>query len=206
MKGVIVIKIVLGVIILALAFLLARSIIQPIRFNREAEARSEAVKARLLEVREAQTAYKSIFGNYASSFDTLLHFIENDSFEIRKITGSYAPDEMNEVEALDAGLVSVSKTLVSVRDSLFNDAENYKNLRYVPGLEGVGFEMNAGNILTGSRVEVDVFEVYVLYEDLLWDLDQQLVNNYIIEKSRSSGFPGLKMGSMTEAVITGNWE
>jgi hypothetical protein len=37
-------------------------------------------------------------------------------------------------------------------------------------------------------------------------MDKQLVAGFIVEKSRSSGFPGLKLGSMTEAVITGNWE
>ncbi len=67
--------------------------------------------------------------------------------------------------------------------------------------------MNAGNIETGSKVQVDVFEVYVLYETLLQGLDQQLVDNYINEKLQASGFPGLKIGSMTEATNnTGNWE
>lgn len=204
MKGFI--KIILGVIILILALLLVVSILKPIRFNREAEKRGEAVKTKLLDIRKAQAAYKNIYGNYTSSFDTLIEFVKNDSFEIRKISGTYPPDEMNEAEALEAGVISVARTLVSVKDSLFIHNNDIENMRYIPYLEDEEFVMDAGSIMTGSRVEVDVFEVYVLYETLFWDMDKQLVAGYIVEKSRSSGFPGLKLGSMTEAVITGNWE
>ena len=189
-----------------LAFLLIRSILLPIRFNREAETRVEAVKTKLLDIRKAQAAYKSIYGSYTSSFDTLIEFVKNDSFEIRKISGTYPPDEMNEAEALESGVISVAETMVSVKDSLFSHNDDTENLRYVPDLQEEEFVMDAGSIITGSKVEVDVFEVYVLYETLFWDMDKQLVAGYIVEKSRSSGFPGLKLGSMTEAVITGNWE
>ncbi len=75
------IKIILGVLILILAFLLIRSILLPIRFNREAETRVEAVKTKLLDIRKAQAAYKSIYGSYTSSFDTLIEFVKNDSFK-----------------------------------------------------------------------------------------------------------------------------
>jgi len=189
-----------------LAFLLIRSILLPIRFNREAETRVEAVKTKLLDIRKAQAAYKSIYGSYTSSFDTLIEFVKNDSFEIRKISGTYPPDEMNEAEALESGVISVAETMVSVKDSLFSHNDDTENLRYVPDLQEEEFVMDAGSIITGSKVEVDVFEVYVLYGTLFWDMDKQLVAGYIVEKSRSSGFPGLKLGSMTEAVITGNWE
>jgi len=189
-----------------LAFLLIRSILLPIRFNREAETRVEAVKTKLLDIRKAQAAYKSIYGSYTWSFDSLIEFVKNDSFEIRKISGTYPPDEMNEAEALESGVISVAETMVSVKDSLFSHNDDTENLRYVPDLQEEEFVMDAGSIITGSKVEVDVFEVYVLYETLFWDMDKQLVAGYIVEKSRSSGFPGLKLGSMTEAVITGNWE
>ena len=200
------IQLILGVIILVLAFLLARSIIQPIRFNREAESRMKFTVNRLQEIKKAQIAFKDINGDFASSFDTLINFINNDSFKIRKITGSYSPDEMNEVEALEAGLVNISETSISIKDSLFRDHPGLNNIRYVPDISGEEFVMNAGTLETNSGVTVDVFEVYVLYETLLQGMDSRLTQNYIVEKSRSSGFPGIKLGSMTEAVTTGNWE
>jgi len=201
------IQAILGLAIIILAFLLTRSIAQPIKFNREAETRANAAIERLIDIRKAQAAYKNINGNYASSFDTLFEFIRSDSFEIQKITGTYDPDEMDEKEAINSGLVTVSSTMVSVKDSLFGGDNNIEIIKYVPYTQQEQFVMNAGNIETGSKVQVDVFEVYVLYETLLQGLDRQLVDNYINEKLKASGFPGLKIGSMTEATNnTGNWE
>jgi len=201
------IQTILGLVIIILAFLLVRNIARPIRFNREAEERINAAIVRLVDIRRAQTAYKSVYGDFTAGFDTLIGFIENDSFEIRKITGTYDSDEMNEQQAIGSGLVNVSSTKVSVKDSLFSDNNNIEMLKYVPYADRELFVMNAGTIETGSKVQVDVFEVYVLYETLLQGLDRQLTYNYINEKSMSSGFPGLKIGSMNEATNnTGNWE
>jgi len=196
-----------GLVIILLAFLLTRSIAQPIRFNREAEARTNAVVSRLIDIRKAQTAYKSIYGDYTASFDTLINFIKNDSFVIQKITGTYDPDEMDANEAVSVGLVDISSTPVSVKDSLFGSEADIDMLRYVPYTRQEEFVMNAGTIETASKVQVDVFEVYALYETLLGGFDSRLVDNYLNEKLKVSGFPGLKVGSMSEATNnTGNWE
>ena len=193
--------------IVGLSFLLYRSIIRPIHFNRERDLRVDAAVSRLTSIRMAQNAYKDIRGSYASGFDSLIRFIRTDSFEIQRKTGNYNPDEMNEDEAIREGLVHVVSSKVSVMDSLFNGQTNIESIRYVPYAGRTEFVMDAGQIVTPSRVTVKVFEVYVLYQTLLHDMNSQLVTNYIEERERISGFPGLKVGSMTEATNnTGNWE
>ena len=200
-------KIFLGFIILLLSFLLYRSIIQPIRFNRERDLRVDAAISRLMEIRKAQQAYRAIRGSYADNFDSLLLFVQIDSFEIQRITGEYNPDEMTEAEAVQAGLLQIASSRVSVMDSLFTGQTNIGSLRYVPYAGQSEFVMDAGQVVTASRVTVRVFEVYVLYETLLQGLNRQLVTNYIRERERIAGFPGLKIGSLTEATNnTGNWE
>jgi hypothetical protein len=200
------IQAILGLTILVLAFLLVMTIVRPIRFNSEAEKRAKAVISRLTDIRKAQIAYKSIYGDFTPNFDSLINFALKDSFDIRKISGTYNSDEMNEQDAIESGLVSVSTTKMSVKDSLFSNV-NIEMLRYVPYTDKKQFTMNAGTVETGSKVQVDVFEVYILYEILLQGLDRQLTDNYIEEKSMSSGFPGLRIGSMTEATNnSGNWE
>lgn len=201
------IKIFLGIIIILLSFLLFRSIIQPIRFNRDRDIRIEAAISKLKSIRKAQTAYKNIYGKYTDDFDTLINFIRYDSFEIQRKTGSYDPDMMNEAEAVKRGLIEVASTRISIHDSLFAKDDQIDLIRKVPYTANDEFAMDAGRIMTPSRVTVQVFEAYVTYETLLHGLNQQLVHNYIAERERIAGFPGLKVGSMTEATNNaGNWE
>ena len=200
-------QILLGIVIVGLSFLLYRSIIEPIRFNRERDLRVDAAISRLTDIRKAQNAYRDIRGRYAAGFDSLIWFIRTDSFEIQRKTGTYNPDEMTEEEAIKEGLVQVASSRISVLDSLFNGQTNIESIRYVPYAGRTEFMMDAGQVVTASRVAVKVFEVYVLYQTLLHDMNSQLVTNYIEERERISGFPGLKVGSMTEATNnTGNWE
>ncbi|MBN1159384.1 MAG: hypothetical protein JXA61_08375 [Bacteroidales bacterium] len=201
------IQILLGILILLLFVLLYRSIIQPIRFNRERDIRMESAISRLVDIRKAQTAYKEVHNSYSDNFDTLVNFIKYDSFEIQKKTGSYNPDVMTEREAVSLGLVEISSTPVSVRDSLFEGHQSIDMIRYVPYADQQEFYMDAGKIITSSGVVVQVFEVYVLYETLLHGMNEQLVANYVSERERITGFPGLKIGSMVEATNNaGNWE
>ncbi|MBN2481585.1 MAG: hypothetical protein JXB19_07595 [Bacteroidales bacterium] len=201
------IQIFLGFLIILLSYLLYGSIIQPIRFNRERDLRVEAAISRLTSIRKAQAAFKDVHNRYTDNFDTLIGFILYDSFAIQKKTGSYNPDLMNEREAVSLGLVEISSTSVSVRDSLFADHKSVDLIRYVPYTDQKEFTMNAGQIITGSGFAVQVFEVYVLYETLLHGMNEQLIVNYVADRERIAGFPGLKVGSMVEVTNNaGNWE
>ncbi len=201
------VQIILGLLVILLSYLLFRSIIQPILFNRDRDIREEAAISRLIDIRMAQHAFKDVYNRYTDNFDTLIGFIQNDSFKIQRKTGSYNPDEMNENEAVSLGLVEISLTPVSVRDSLFSDRRNINLIRYVPFTDQEEFNMDAGQIVTPSGFVVKVFEVSVLYETLLNGMNQQLVTNYVNERERITGFPGLKIGSVVEVTNnSGNWE
>lgn len=200
-------QIFLGLLVILVSFLLYRSIIQPIRFNRDRDIREEAAISRLVDIRKAQHAFKDVHNRYTDNFDTLIGFIQNDSFKIQRKTGSYNPDEMDENEAVNLGLVKISLTLVSIRDSLFSDKRNINSIRYVPYTDQEEFQMDVGQIVTPSGFVVRVFEVSVLYETLLNGMNKQLVTNYVNERERITGFPGLKIGSMVEVTNNaGNWE
>lgn len=72
-------NIVFTIIIIVLAWFLVESIMKPIRFNKEKDAREAAIKERLIDIRTAQEAYKSVKGSYTGSFDTLITFLKTDS-------------------------------------------------------------------------------------------------------------------------------
>ena len=208
-----VIQILFVLIIIVLGYLIVESIMEPIRFNQEVETRERATIDRLIDIREAQKAYKDVYRQYTSSFDTLIAFVDTGSFTVVKADGDIPEDWLDEFgfekareKALAEGVISREPIQVPVLDSLFNPGFATDSLRYVPFTEGVIFEMDAGKLLTSSNLTVQVVETFCFYDDLLNEMDRQLVVNYKDERMKIVGFEGVKFGSMEEGTLTGNWE
>jgi hypothetical protein len=201
------VQIVLAIAIILLGYLLYESVMTPIRFNKEQKLRYDRTIERLKDIRVAQNAYKSEYGEYTGSFDTLINFLKTDSFTIEKIIGTYDLDEMTEEQALEQGIIDKEVTKIPVLDSLFRDNYPVERLRYVPFTDDAKFEMAAGEVETGSGVTVQVFEAKVHNDVLLHGMNRQLVINFNDERETITGYPGLKVGSLTEANNNaGNWE
>jgi len=206
-----VIQIVLLAVIIVLAYFLYESIMKPIRFNKERVVIENATIQRLKDIRSTQVAFKSEYNRYSGDFDSLITFVMEGTFSVVKAIGSI-PDSlleagMTEREAVKQGLISRDTIRVSVLDSLFNPVYPIDSLKYVPFAGSTQFELGAGWITTGSKVKVPVFEAKVPYRILLTDLDPQLVINYTEEREKITGYPGLRVGSLTEATNNaGNWE
>lgn len=205
-------NIVFTIIIIVLIYFLIESIMQPIRFNKEKDARETAIKERLIDIRTAQEAFKSVKGYYTGSFDTLTTFLQTDSLPLVFRRGSLT-DEMiaegitSEREAVKKGLISRDTSYVAVLDSLFDQSYPVEQLRYVPGTDNIEFKMAAARVMTTSMVMVNVFEAYVLNDVFLSDLDRQLVVNYNEMRTKITGFPGMKVGDIrVPNNNAGNWE
>ena len=196
----IIIQIVLLVIIVFLVYKIYESIMEPMRFNKERDLRMTEVVQNLKDIRVAQLAYKSIYAKYSPSFDTLLDFVSNEEIPMVKMI----PDPEDTTFSR-----SIMDTIgfVSVRDSLFGDRPNFQvfNLPLIPFTDGDTFLLYAGEI-ERSKVMVQVFEASALNSQFLKGLEEQLVNNYTDKLESTERFPGLKVGSMTEASTDGNWE
>jgi type II secretory pathway pseudopilin PulG len=182
---------------------------QPINFKKERIKRENAAIERLKDIRKAQESYKDKYGKYTASFDTLIHFVNTDSFELSgfNIVGDWDPDEMTKQEAIKKGLIEKTIIKKSVRDSLFTPDFDIDQLRYIPYTDNKEFTMGAGEVETGSQVKVKVFEAYALYDDLFHGMDRQEVINYKDQRYKITQFEGVKVGSLTEANNNaGNWE
>ena len=205
-------NIVFTLIIIVLIYFLFESIMKPIRFKNERESRESAIKEKLIDIRTAQEAFKSVKGYYTGSFDTLITFLKTDSLPLVFKIGSLT-DEMiasgitTEREAVKKGLISRDTSYIPVRDSVFKEGYPIDQLRFVPGLENIEFQMSAGRVMTASMVMVNVFEAYVLNDVFLSDLDRQLVVNYNDQRTKITGFPGMKVGDVkVPNNNAGNWE
>ncbi len=198
-----VIQILLSIAIVVLGYLLIDSINQPIRFQQEQRARYNRTIERLKDIRTAQLAYRSVYGEFTGSFDTLIDFVKFDSFRVVMAIGFEDEDEDVASEEIIRDTI-----LISVRDSLFASGYPVDSLRYVPFTGGrEEFFLGAGEVMTGSGLAVKVFEAHVHNNVLLAGLDRQLVINMNDERIKREQFPGLRVGSLTETTNNaGNWE
>jgi type II secretory pathway pseudopilin PulG len=208
-----VIQIILAVIIIILAYLVVESIMEPIRFNKAKDIREKATISRLIDIREAQKAYKDVNLKYTGSFDTLINFLQTGQFELTKAEGTIPESLIDSVGikkakdiALKRGIIRREITKISVKDSLFGESYPVDSLRFVPFCGDLNFDIVADEFITPSKLTIKVVRVSVPYDKLLKGLDPQLVVNYTDERSKITGFGGLKFGSLDEGTLTGNWE
>jgi len=201
-----VIQIILFAAVIALTYMLWESIAAPIRFIEEKDKRYDKVIVRLKEIRTIERAYKSVYGKYTGSWDSLLNFVKYDSLPIVKAVGS-VPDSLTLEQAIKLKIVSRDTTKVSVKDTLFPNRPNIDSIKIIPFTKDKVFELGAKIISTGSGVKVPVFEAKASNYDVLNGLDKQEIINLNAAASRLSRYKGLKVGSLEEATNdAGNWE
>ncbi|NTV84430.1 MAG: hypothetical protein HGA23_09050 [Bacteroidales bacterium] len=195
-----IIKVVLSIIIVVLAYLIYESIMRPVRFNSATSTREDKVIARLIDLRTSQQFFKREHNRYTKSFDTLITFLTKGEIPVVKMI----PDPNDTTFSK-----TISDTLgyVKVADSLFHKRTNFvlDSLRYIPFAGGEQFELAAG-IVDRSGIKVSVYEIKAHYSTFLKGLDRQLVINLIKSKEDIERYPGLKVGSMDEPSTDGNWE
>jgi hypothetical protein len=194
-----VIKIILAVVIIFLGYLIFNSINKPVKFENTLQARGDVIVAKLKDIRIAQNLFRNQYGHYTGSFDSLKTVVKTGKIpEVKMI-----PDPN---DTTFTRTISDTIRFVSIYDSIFSK-KNYplEKLNEVPYSNGDLFSILAGKINKGG-VDVAVFEVSARMETYTKDLNKQLVVNRIKELEDISKFPGLKVGSMTEATTDGNWE
>lgn len=204
---------ILIILIIVLSYLIVESIMRPIRFQRLVSERENAVIKKLIDIREAEKAYKDVYKRYTGSFDTLQMFLKNDSFTVIKAIGTI-PESYLEEYGLDKAREKAIKEKLIVRetshrqvlDSLFGESYPVDSMQFVPYTDTVRFEMESDQILTSSNLMVQVVEVKAFYDNFLEGLNQQLIVNYKDQKIKLTGFPGIKFGSLEEGTLSGNWE
>ena len=191
-------------VIIILAWLVYRSPISLKEFQEETNFRKSAVIQDLKDIRTAQIAFKDKYRVYAGDFNSLLSFVKNDSLAVVKAIGE-TPDSLTEDQALLAGIISRDTVFVPVYQTIYNqDYLDTRDSRFPFDLERLSmvpfsdktFNIESGNIEKG-KVVVQVFEVSTTFGTFLNGLD---ATNKGIDLDNA-----LRVGSMSDASINGNW-
>lgn len=223
-------NIILAACVVGLLYLCYGSIMGPIQFNKEKDAREELIKARLIDIRKAQVEYRGLHGGrYTDSFDSLIAFVKEAKLPFVRKEGVLSDDQLEagltedkamamiskakrtnnwkEVEA--AGLMNFKRDTIWVAmvDTIFGGKYNADSIRYVPFGNGATFEMAIKEDSTKSGAKFYLFEAKTPYTAYLSDLNQQELNNLIDTQTKLSRFPGLKVGDIEiPNNNAGNWE
>ncbi|MCB2195721.1 MAG: hypothetical protein KQH79_07665 [Bacteroidetes bacterium] len=206
-----VIQIVLAIAIIVLAYAIWESIQAPIRFQKEKKVRYDATIQRLKDIRTAQIAYKSEYGKFTASFDTLINFVKNDSMKLVKAEGSLSDELLaqgwTEAIAVQEGLIKRDTIRIAIKDTLFKREDFNPDLLWkVPYTENDSFQMGTAT-LNVSKLDVNVFEAKVHNDVLLHGLEQQEIINLNDRMKNQNNFPGVKVGDLIEPNNNaGNWE
>ena len=193
-----------------LAFFVYDSITSEVEFNKQAKERIAENVQKLKDLRTLQIAYKKENDVFADNFNSLLDFLENDSTTIIKSVGE-TPDslvngkQITDAQALEMGLISRDTLYVSAKESIFD--ENYiksrdnkypfdiNTLSIIPFTEQK-YNIDA-NVIEKGKVNVQVFEISASFKHVFNGLDA--------ENKKYDLNSLLKVGSMTEASLNGNW-
>ena len=132
-------NLILGICAVGLLFICWRSIRDTEDFDAEVAARENVVKARLMEIRSAEEAYKAQHdGEYCADWTVLINFVKNGKLPIIMKQGVLSEEQMNDglTESKAAAIVNSGDQAaiaanglegfrrdtvwVSLKDSLYN--------------------------------------------------------------------------------------
>ena len=202
----------LWVLILVFASLLFISIYNEIKFDEVKNARYQVVIKNLKDIRDTQLAHRTVKGVFQDNWDSLVKFVEIDSFTITQRRDSSVLDkEMTKryggVKTYKDIVIVDTLGLVSVKDSLFGFDDRYLRMMNVPFSKNdqTRFELKAG-FLNQNGIDIPVFESFVRKRVILHDQSLNLVlkENQVQSVDGVNG-PTLKIGSMNEVNTNGNW-
>ena len=228
---IVIIEIVLAAAAVGLTVALVSSIQKPVKFKEEVKAREAVGIQRLKDIRTLQEAFKSSYGRFSPTVDSLKLFYETGSMDIvlqigsqddsvavantdaiKKANKRLKPDQITAKlrEAYENGqkVVFSTVTKIPVRDTLFRSRSGFvvDSLKYIPFSGGKEVDMES-TIKKVSGVQVPLFEARMPYKDLCKGLDNQERINLDAECRAKNRFEGLQVGNITTPNNNaGNWE
>lgn len=192
---------ILSIAFFIIALLLGAYLIYTIRFSINEDKRIARMEADIIEqlkmIREAESAYLAVNGQYTSDWGSLISFVDSGSFYITQRT--------EKVFQLSYGADSISVQIdtlgtVLVKDSIFTAAKwpnfNLDRLNIVPGVVPETKFLLWADKIVKSGVDVNVVEV----------VNPMPINPNRDEESEYNTRKPLRFGSRTSVTIAGNWE
>lgn len=184
---------------------LFKTIEEPITFKKQKEVRSEAVIAKLKNIRTAQQAFRGITGGFAHNFDTLTQVIMEDSFMLVQIFGD-PDDPTNTSFYSDTSYINAADSMATV----FVEGDKSMLMAYLNDLANVPYGENnekfeiSAELIEYESIEVWATEVRAQFKVFMGSTYGQ--EKYMNYDDRYDPAKYLKFGDMGSPNLSGNWE
>lgn len=194
--------VVLPLAIIGLGYAIWSSIQEPVQFKKNREMREKVGIERLKDIRTLQVAFKSKYGRFTPSIDSLIDFYRNGEITVIRQVGSW-----DDSVAVAEKRVYRDSIKIAVKDTLLKGTNFIPDsLKTIPFSGGQPVEMQAV-VKKVSGVDVPLFEASMPFNLLLKGLNRQLIINLNAERNDTNRYPGLKVGSVDAPNNNaGNWE
>ena len=224
-------NLILGICAVGLLFICWRSIRDTEDFDAEVAARESVVKARLMEIRSAEEAYKAQHdGEYCANWSVLINFVKNGQLPIIMKQGVLTEEQMDKglTESKAAAIVNSGDQAaiaanglegfrrdtvwVSLKDSLYNyEGFVADSLCYIPFSQGDTFEIIACPNTTRSGSIIQVMECNAPDSSFLKGMGKagkRLIYNRLELANSKGAYAGLNIGEAGNNWNNnaGNWD
>ncbi|MEH0007520.1 MAG: hypothetical protein V6Z82_02225 [Flavobacteriales bacterium] len=190
---------------LVCAYFVYHAIMGPVRFDKQRDERYKAAVAKLIRIRDAELAYKTINGQYTGDFQALFQFLDTAAFVLtsRRDTAFQVYDKVYRIDRQVDSVIVDTLGFQSVKDSLFSDYD-YRQLEIVPFTQGAKFELKADSLEKNAMLN-PVFYARVNKRVLLIGLDAQRIEEDIIAPTVAVQGTYLQVGDLKKVTTSGNW-
>jgi len=181
--------------IFGIGYLLVNGINEPIAFKEAQESRKNVVAERLVQIRECQEMYRTIKGEFAPSFDSLIYVLRTDSIPFVQVFED--PDDPTNEDKY------VYKTFYdNALDSINALGINLDSISYVPFAGNTKFDFFA-DTMTYQKTLVSITEVGTRWKNFMGKYADTRFQKY-----DDRYFPDamIKFGDQNSPSLSGNWE
>lgn len=225
-----VLKVLLILAVVGLAYISYRSIMGPIEFAEVRSAREKEIVARLIDIRTAQIEYRNSHeGAYADDFDSLINFLKNAKMPIVLKQGELDDAQLERGLTEDKALEMIKKaektgkwgevdkeglrgfrrdtSWIALLDTIYPKEFVVDSLAFVPFGKGEKFELLTSCDTTKAGSAQYLFEARTPYDVYLQDINDQELANLKYQMKKMDRYCGLKVGDIENPNNNaGNWE
>ena len=215
------------VCVFGLAIACYLSIYSEISFTEELKSREACVQSRLLQIREAELAYKTAKRDYCGDLDSLIDWVKNGQavksvLKEGELTDDQLESGMTEAEAIQQGILVRDTTWIPANDTLH--IKNPDSLKYIPvGNTGGKIQLRKNSLYNmRSQQEETVVEFRASLDDYSQGMSEKKIKSLKADlKKRGKNLAdlqdfesdvedwyGLRMGDLLDSQnkMAGNWE
>lgn len=213
-----VVSILLWGVTIFIGYLIYQSIMKPIKFDQEKEARYQLAVQKMIDLKKAQLGYKKVHGEYAKTFEQLIDFIDNGTFDIVTRRDTSVIDSRKNAayrittDATGAGgffrdtIITTKIGTVPVKDSLFKGTTRYRDLKsLIIEDREIPIDMKTSFVYR-NETKLPVFEATIDKNAILEGLDPELLEQEKkVEDINEINGDKITLGSLVEVTLSGNW-